>query len=591
MQRLPGSSLDVQAPDGRRIVLRPVLAVDWIPRTSRSGLVVAIVLCATWWATGVNRLNHTDLWGHLSYGRWIAEHRALPQCDPFRSFADPELFFNIPWLSQLAGYLWWCASGAEGLVFAHALLLTLTAACLILAMAGRGCSAAWAAVAAVAFYVLCLPIVGTLRPQVLGMVAFAATLWAMARLPDHKDPLVWLPMLFALWANLHGSFVMGLAALGAVAVGNTWDLWREHVRHGTPANRGKSTHGLPTVELPAFFGKPCSAGDAPQAVAHPPVLCRAWVALLLSAAASCLNPHGLHLLTTVAEFSTTANLEMISEWRRTSALSLTGGLLLTSIALAVVLARLSPQRVTTSDLLLLLGFGGLAAGTMRMLVWWALVWPWFAIPHAAAIWRRSGKPQSDDLPVVDPACPAGPLSGDETSHDTISAAASEIESSLDVATTERWRTLMLVVIVLLTAIWSRPSLALLTGRHRPDRAIFSPDTPYAVAEELVKRHTAGRIVAPMDWADYLIWRTGGAVEPMVYSHVHLCSAAMWNDFTRIQSGEYDWFDLTLRYQMRYVLINRAQQPALLAAVGREIRCRVCYEDQQAVLAEVSAARE
>ena len=37
----------------------------------------------------------------------------------------------------------------------------------------------------------------------------------------------------------------------------------------------------------------------------------------------------------------------------------------------------------------------------------------------------------------------------------------------------------------------------------------------------MNRGMAGRIVAPMDWADYLIWRTGGAVEPMVYSHVHL----------------------------------------------------------------------
>ena len=183
-----------RAPNGRRVVLRPVIAEGWIPRTSRGGLAVAVVLCATWFLTGANRLNHTDLWGHLSFGRWIVEHRALPQSDPFRSFAEASCFSTYPWLSQVVGYVWYRALGAEGLVLAHALLMTLTAGGLVLAVLGRGVSAAWAAAAAATAYLLCLPIVGTMRPQVFGMVAFVATLWAITQLPRRRHPLVWLPM-------------------------------------------------------------------------------------------------------------------------------------------------------------------------------------------------------------------------------------------------------------------------------------------------------------------------------------------------------------------------------------------------------------
>jgi hypothetical protein len=525
MGSLPAPTVDVSAPDGRRIILRPVISLDWIPGTSRGGLAVALILCATWFATGVNRLNHTDLWGHLSFGRWMVEHRALPECDPFRSFADPELFFNVPWLSQILGYLWYRALGPEGLVLAHAFFLTLTMGWLMLAVAGRGVSAAWAAVAAAASYVLCLPIVGTLRPQVLGMVAFAGTLWAITQLPRRRHPLVWLPPLFALWANLHGSFLMGLAALAGWAAGNMCDQWRE--RHSMAA---------------AW----CQPGVR-----------RAWLALLLSTAACCLNPRGIYLLTSVAGFAATANLEKVSEWRATEASSFTGVLLLSSFALTALLACRSPRRMTAGEVLLLAGFGYLGAGTMRMLVWWALFWPWFAAPHAAAIWQsmRGAKP-ADPLPQAEAAAAA------------------------------RFRTLLVAVIISVTAIWSPPSSAFLTGRQRLEPAVYSVDTPYLVAEELVRRGIAGRIITPMDWADYLIWRTAGAVEPMVYSHMHLSSASLWEDSLRIQSGEAGWLELADRYGLRYLVVSRARQPRWQAAIAQEPRCRVRYEDQQSLLAEI-----
>ncbi len=114
--------------------------------------------------------------------------------------------------------------GNEGLVFGHALLVTLTAGVLMLAVVRRGAPPGWAWVAGAAMFVLDLPIVGTIRPQLFGQLGAALFLLAAAELPTRRHPLVWLPMVAALWANLHGSILMGLAILGACAIGVTWNV-------------------------------------------------------------------------------------------------------------------------------------------------------------------------------------------------------------------------------------------------------------------------------------------------------------------------------------------------------------------------------
>jgi hypothetical protein len=90
----------------------------------------------------------------------------------------------------------------------------------------------------------------------------------------------------------------------------------------------------------------------------------------------------------------------------------------------------------------------------------------------------------------------------------------------------------------------------------------------------------------MDWADYLIWRTGGAVEPLVYTHVHLSGPNLWEDFLHVQSAEAGWLELVDRYGLRYLVVSRARQPGQQLAIAREPRCRIRYEDPQALLVEI-----
>src|SRR5689334_6454618 len=96
---------------------------DYFPALTRSDLLVVAVLALAFVVTGMNRLNHTDLWGHLNYGRWIVENGSLPEVDPFASQIPSRPFVDTCWLGQVLGYVTWNVGGNEGLIFGHALLV------------------------------------------------------------------------------------------------------------------------------------------------------------------------------------------------------------------------------------------------------------------------------------------------------------------------------------------------------------------------------------------------------------------------------------------------------------------------------------
>ena len=518
-------TVDVRAPNGGRIVLQPVIRLDRLPGLSRNAVAAVVALCAVFLATSFNRLNHTDLWGHLNFGRWIVEHGTLPGSDPFRPGIPSEHFQNFYWLGQVLGYGWHQAFGLEGLVLAHGGLITLTAVCLMLAVRGRRVSLGWAVTAAVTAYALALPITGTIRPQLFGMLGFAATLWAIARLPSRNHPLVWLPMLFALWANLHGSFAMGLVVLGCYCLGHTWMT--------------------------------AQTADRLADLARDRAVRRAWLALLLATGASCLNPSGPGLLVAVAGFAGNGNLEGISEWRPMVLGSLSGGLFFASLLVTAVLLRWSPRRVSATEVLLILVFALASLVAIRMLVWWALVWPWVVAPHAAATWllyRRS-------TPIDD-------------FDDRESRAA-------------RARRMLLAAAICFAALWwSPPTFGLFSGRPRPDEAVLSANTPKGLAEAVKAKGLQGQIFAPLDWADYLVWQTGAKVEPLVYSHVHLTSPEVWRDFLRLRAGDNAWLTVADRYGLDYLAIDRERNGRLAARATSHPRCRVLYEDGQGLLVEI-----
>jgi hypothetical protein len=142
-----------------------------------------------------------------------------------------------------------------------------------------------------------------------------------------------------------------------------------------------------------------------------------------------------------------------------------------------------------------------------------------------------------------------------------------------------------------------PTYSLLAGQSRGEGEVLVAETPLYVADEIERRGLHGTIAAPIDWADFVVWRTDGALKPLVHSHVHLLAPEAWRDYQAIFRGDETWLSLLVRQQMDYVLVPRARCPQLAGRVLAADRAgqgvRVIYQDQRSVLAEVlpATARE
>jgi hypothetical protein len=515
-------------PEVPACITRDNLTSPWFPNTSKSLLLAIVAAGIVFLLTSFHRLNHTDLWGHLNFGRWIAEHGTLPTVDPFASTPVNQPMLHSAWLSQLIGYEVQHIFGNEGLALGHCLLVMLTGVVLMVAVAKRGAPAPTVWVACIMYFVLGLPVLGTIRPQLFGMLAAALTLLACSILPTRRTPLFWLPVVFALWSNLHGSVLMGLAILGLFALGLTYELWQEF------------------------------AGDIAKIKSDARFL-RVWMAVGLALVGSFVNPHGPLLLVRTIFFGEHAALQYISEWRALTPNSLTGVLMIFSVGLAGYLFKFSPRKWTAYEILLLAFFGLMTLPAIRMLAWWTLVCPFVLVPHMAAYWAAWR--EKNELPA-------------------------EIEDE-----PTAMRTLIALGFVFMITVLAPPTYSIVSGQARGPAENLVRDTPIYVADEVTRRNLTGTFVAPMDWADYLVWQTHGELKPLVYSHVHLTNKETWDEYIKIYTADPSWLQRLQKSGTQFLVVNKARSPELtrqviLADRNNKGQVWVFYQDQKSLIAEI-----
>jgi len=245
-----------------------------------------------------------DLWGHLRFGLDALASGRLPITDPY-SFTQDVPWINHEWLSEATQALAYRAGGVLGLVLLKAAVLA--AAFLILTNATTGIDDRhrWWLLAAGIIGVA--PAAFTMRPQIWTLLAIPL-LWQML----DRRWLLAVPVLFALWANLHGGWIVGMGVGGLWLVGRAIDSWVTRARAG-----------------------PAEAGP------HVPL--REAAALVTALAATLLNPYGWRLwrflLTTVRPS------RAISEWRPVWEQSdATSGLIWALIALVIVVPTIVRRR-------------------------------------------------------------------------------------------------------------------------------------------------------------------------------------------------------------------------------------------------------
>jgi hypothetical protein len=206
---------------------RPGLAARIGAGLEENGTVVVVV--AAFAAVLITHLRTSlaaDGWMALLSGRVVAQH-GLPSHDTLTIWAHGRTWVDQQWLAQYFLYELERLGGLTLVLLVHAALVTLglgAAAVLARRMGGSARSTTWVALPVlVAFW----PGAAIMRPQSFAYPLFVGVLWLLLDDLRHQSRRVYLVLpLLVLWANLHGSVIVGAALVSGYGLvelaGSLW---------------------------------------------------------------------------------------------------------------------------------------------------------------------------------------------------------------------------------------------------------------------------------------------------------------------------------------------------------------------------------
>ena len=169
---------------------------------------------------GARPIGDNSMFTHLRTGIDMARSGAIPRVDTYSYTAAGEHWVVQSWLPEWT-YGWaYRLGGFELVVLEQAVLVAFLAWIVVrLARAGSALRTTLAAIAAVGVG----SALWTPRPLLFGLICMALTITVVER---RRSPWLLVPIVW-LWVNSHGSFPLGLAWLGARAVGEAidWKAW------------------------------------------------------------------------------------------------------------------------------------------------------------------------------------------------------------------------------------------------------------------------------------------------------------------------------------------------------------------------------
>ncbi|WP_437187697.1 hypothetical protein SH668x_001103 [Planctomicrobium sp. SH668] len=460
---------------------------------------------------------HTDIWGHLSYGRWIVENRAVPQLEPLMPLSKGIPFLDLPWLSQIIGYGVVQRFGVTGLQFLNGLGTTLAVGLLAICVYNRTGRLGAALLTLLVFYWGAYQQFLVFRPQLAGLVCFAVVFMMAASNQWRRWYLVALPIVFTAWANLHGSFIVGFLLMGAFVVGRATDLYR-HSRSWKIVISDRTLRGM-------------------------------VLATQLSLAAVLLNPYGLAIYGEIFAVSRHPNLETLIEWDPLTLRMKQGQAALVIALTLVALYRVSPRRVTAREVLLLCGFGIGMLWHSRMILWWSPVAAYYIGLHAAATfqkwWGTSDKPvKTGGVWTV-------------ASLGIIWIAFAYTPFGIEV-------------------IHGRPKDAKAVEKRL--HAAVSRSTPIEIADYLNRNPPVGMVFNTYEWGDYLLWAGPKGMQIFANSHAHLIPEEIWSDYHAISRLGVNWEDRLNRYSVNTVVVDQRSRGDLIKALEKLTTWKKSYSD-------------
>jgi hypothetical protein len=271
--------------------------------------------------------------------------------------------------------------------------------------------------------------------------------------------------------------------------------------------------------------------------------------LLLSFAATSLNPHGPMLLVDVLTFAAQPNLRELNEWQPLSFHEGPGSHLLFLAAWAMVLTFWALSGFTkTSRLMSVLPFGLWPLLQERAMVWWLVLVPWALASFGPIIVQRFG-----------------------------------IAASVAPSVPSLRKTLLAAGIAALTLLWAPPIQWLVQGKPWPRPMPVSLATPWRLGLELKASPSdcgrwlhgfnaavtsypgarfQGSIFCSESLGDYLIGPAPADAPVMVYSHVQYFPAEYFRHCMEAKYGRGDWRQWCAANHVNLVAIEPDMYPDL-----------------------------
>ena len=493
---------------------------------------------------------YSDIWGHVSYGDWIIAHESLPQYDPFLSLAEGVKCIDAAWLSQILFAKVYDNWGVRGLSHIFALTVFTTHVLFWLAfylMTGR------VGVSTLASFLLVLissSRIAIIRPEIFGMFCVASLLVIMAWSekydtwkstlagtddinsspePVQKTPVsllsalyLGIPLIFLAWANLHGSFVVGLAILALQFLGRVLETgWR--------------TRSLVQVCTDPWV--------------------RRWLVVTeLSVCCALLNPYHMDLFLNSLLFPRNPNLKDVLEWEPLEFRDAEGIWFCMAWVIMLGLFRHSREPVRTADVLRI-GLLSLSVIVgVRMIGWFSVVFVYGMVTHLANV-----------IPYRQPVYQKS--GAGEQNQGSFWAKRSLVMTSV------------CGLILWFGFAFSNIATPLFGGTPRDLNKIYSKGTPRKLTEFLKSHPPQGQVWNPQWWGDWLVW--DGPKDMKVFmttNAVHLAPPRVWRDYLGIARGNRGWQSVAEKYDVTTFIIHKEKQSSLTKQARRLKGFEVVYED-------------
>ena len=175
---------------------------------------MAVLLIAVALIGAEPRLIDPDTWWHVTVGEQILKTHTWPTSDTYSFTARGAHWIAYEWLGDVLLALPSRAAGLVGLAwFQKAVVVVFTLLLYLYAYLVSGNSKAACIASGIVLPIA--PIAFTLRPQMFGFIFLLLTLICLQRFRQgHEKALWWLPPIFMLWANTHGTFMFGFLVMG-----------------------------------------------------------------------------------------------------------------------------------------------------------------------------------------------------------------------------------------------------------------------------------------------------------------------------------------------------------------------------------------